>query len=359
MKRGTIIILLTLITAVFITVELASAQPAPIKPVKLKVSSAYPPPEVSMFGEIAKTWGEEVTKRTKGAITFEFYWGGALGAPAEHIELARKGTVQLAQTHEWYTPSRFPIGNFEYVFPFGPTDYVLVAKAVRKIREEFPQFAADETKNNVIMICDPPGGRYDFMSRKPLRTVDDFKGEKVSLIGRYFGQWLPPGAVGVVRPAAERYDMLRSGVVDVDLLPFDLFYAFKIDEVTKYYIRAHLTTACWGPLLMNLDTFKGFPTEVQKIFLETGKEMEMKTATEIIPRWWEKATKAWKARGIIFIDFPDKEREKWAATLSDIPAEWAAEVEGKGYPGFKIVQRWQQITSQMGFKWARKWGVKK
>jgi TRAP-type transport system periplasmic protein len=332
---------------------------AQIKPTKIKVAGVFPPPEVSMMSEIMKTWQDEVTKRSNGAVTFENFWGAALGAPAEHIDLVKKNTVQVAQTHEWYTPGRFPVGNFEYIFPFGPTDYALVAKAMRKIRTEIPQFAADETRENVKMICDAPGGIYDFMSKKPLKSIADFKGEKVSLVGRYFGRWLPPGATAVVRPAGERYDLLRGGVVSTDLLPFDLFYSFKIPEVTKYYINAKLTTACWGPVLMNLETFNSSPPELQKIFTDAGVAVELKVATEIIPRWWKKCETEWKAKGIEFITIPDEEVQKWAATLEDIPAEWAKEVDGKGIEGSKIVSRWQEITSEMGFKWPRKWGVKK
>lgn len=356
------IITVVLVTIFFVVclvgLQCVSAQSA-VKPVKLKVASVFPPPAVSMMSELLQTWEDEVTKQTKGAITFENFWGAALGAPAEHIELVKKGTVQIAQTHEWYTPSRFPIGNFEYIFPFGPTDYTIVAKAMRQIRAEFPEFVADETRENVVMMSNPPGGVYNFMSKKPLKTVDDFKGEKVSLVGRYFGRWMPPGATAVVRPGGERYDLLRGGVVDTDLLPFDLFYSFKINEVTKYYIDANLTVACWGPFLMNLDTFKGFSPEVQKILLEAGKMVELKAAKEIIPKWWNKIEKEWKAKGLGFITISESERQKWASHLEDIPAEFAKEVEAKGYPGYKLVARWQEITGQLGYKWPRQWGAKK
>jgi len=353
MKRGFLIILAISMAVLSAGVDWASGQQPAIKPVKLKAASVFPPPAVSMMSELMKSWQDGVSNRTKGAITFENIWGAALGAPAEHIDLVKKGTVQVAQTHEWYTPGRFPIGNFEYIFPFGPTHYALVAKAMRQIRGEFPQFAADETR------CDPPGGVYNFMSKKPLKTVADFKGEKVSLIGRYFGRWLPPGAAAVVRPGGERYDLLRGGVVDTDLLPFDLFYAFKIQEVTKYYIDANLTVACWGPILMNSDIYRGFPPEVQKILVEVGKEVEEKAAQEVISKWWDRCEKEWKAKGIGFITISEAERQKWASELEDIPSEFAKEVEAKGYPGWKLVARWQEITGQLGYKWPRQWGVKK
>jgi TRAP-type C4-dicarboxylate transport system substrate-binding protein len=303
---------------------------------------------------------EEVTKRTKGAITFESFWGASMGAPAAHIELLQNNVVQVIQTHQWYTPSKMPLGDFEFVFPFGPTDAELVVKAMRQIRSEFPAFAEELAKNNAVLIADTPQGSYNFLSKEPLTTIDGFKGKKVGLIGRYFGRWLPPGATAVVRPAHERYDLLKTGVTTADLNPFDNQIAFKLNEVTNYFIKdLSLTTCLPMPILMNLQTFNGFSKEIQNILLEVGREVEIRTAKEILPRWWDRAMKDWKAGGMEFITFRPGEKEKWVAGLEDIPSEWAADMEKIGLPGFKIVQRWQEITEGMGYKWPRKWGVKR
>ena len=52
--------------------------------------------------------------------------------------------------------------------------------------------------------------------------------------------------------------------------------------------------------------------------------------------------------------------EKWQALTPDLPAVWASETEEKfsGLPCFDIVKRYQEITTQLGYKWARTWGVK-
>lgn len=109
-------------------------------------------------------------------------------------------------------------------------------------------------------------------------------------------------------------------------------------DQTQYYIDANLTVACWGPILMNLETYKGFPPEVQKILLAVGKEVKEKAGQEVIGKWWARCEKEWKAKGIGFITISEGERQKWASHLEDIPAEFAKEVEGKGYPGYKIVK---------------------
>jgi len=83
---------------------------------------------------------------------------------------------------------------------------------MRQIRTEFPEFARDEAKENVIILSTPPGGVYTMLAKKAINTVEGFKGEKVALIGWFFGKWLPPGAQAVVRPGGERQLYLGAGL---------------------------------------------------------------------------------------------------------------------------------------------------
>ena len=65
------------------------------------------------------------------------------------------------------------------------------------------------------------------------------------------------------------------------------------------------------------------------------------------------------AAGLTMIKFPDEDKKKWAALIPDTPAIWAAEAEAAGIPGWEIAKRWQEITTEMGYEWPRKWAVKK
>ena len=111
------------------------------KTYKLRLAAVFPPPTVSLASYATKLWMDEVTKRTGGKVTFQPFWGGALGKPAAHLTLVERGMTDVVLTHRWYTPGKLPLGQFEYVFPFGPVDPVIVTKAKRQIHEEFPQFA--------------------------------------------------------------------------------------------------------------------------------------------------------------------------------------------------------------------------
>jgi len=330
------------------------------KAIKLRLAAVFPPPAQSLGSYGVQLWMDEVTKKTNGTVTFQTFWGGALGKPPEHITLVERGMADLVLTHRWYTPGKLPLGQFEYVFPFGPVDPLVVTKAKRQIYEEFPDFRKNLAKYNALLVMNTSACAYQLLSKKPIKHLKDFKGKKISLIGRYFGRWVDAcGAIPVVAPAADRYTMLQTGVVDVDLLPLDLFASYKIQEQAPILTIVNLLTANWPDLLMNVKSFNKLPKNVQTIFIETGKEIELRMGEREINKWTDKVLKEFKKQNVVKYEFPNPERDKWARMVEDIPAEWAEEVTKQGYPGWEIVERYQELTTQMGYKWPRKWGLKK
>ena len=330
------------------------------KSITLKLAAITPPPGKALASDGVEMWMDKVTKETNGKVKFKAFWGASLTSPKAHMDLVEKGTVDLVLTHRWYSPSKFPLGQFEYVFPFGPTDSAVVSNAKRKIYEEFPAFKETLKKHNAIYICGFATTPYNFLSKTAIVKLDDFKGKKVSLVGRYFGRWVKAGgAIPVVAPMHDRYTMLQTGVVDMDMLPTDVFNTFKIQEVAPFFIEIDALVAIPFDLIMNLKKFDQLSPDIQKILLETGMEVERVMATEMVPGATKKVLAEWKKQGVTLIKFPAQERAKWAQLMPDIPAEWASEVSKLGLPGWEIIQRYQEICEELGYTWPRKWGIKK
>lgn len=335
-----------------------AGSPSGIKPIKLKFHS-YTTPPPSASGMASQYFMDEVTKRSGGAVTWEVYWSGALADTTGQLDLVAKGAVDISKTSLPYFPAKFPIGHFEYAFPFPPDDPVLVTKAKRQIYEEFPAKRAEFDRNGVVMLANTVCAYYELQSKAPINSLADMKGRKVGMVGRYFGKWFEPvGAVPVVKGAPDRYTDLQSGVVDVSLLWLDLAYSLKLHEQAKYLIQLGLGSFLAEDVLFNAEKFKTLAPELQKILLDAGKDSEMWAAEyqknnrdQIIPKM--------KEAGVTVIQFPQADRERWASMVPDIPAEWAAEVAAGGVAGWEIAKRWQEITTSLGYKWPREWAVKK
>lgn len=350
----------TLFAAGILIATLLGPAQAEIKPMQLRVAAVFPPPEVSMASYAIKLWMDEVTKQTDGKVTFRPFWGGALGRPPEHLNLVQSGAVDLALTTALYTPGVFPIHHFEYVLPFGPADALVVTKAKRDVINHFPQFREDLAKANIVPIMNPSGAAYQILSKQPVNSLEDFKGKKISLIGRYFGQWVgAAGSTPVVAPAADRYTMLQTGVVDMDLLPIDLFTAYKVYEQAPNYVEVDALLANYFDLWMNKAKFDALPPELQKILLDAGEKIELQVAQEVVPDWTKRIMSEFEQKGVKFQRLSPEERAKWADMVHDTAADWAKEVEEKGYPGSEIVQMYQDATAKYGYTWPRRWGAAK
>lgn len=327
----------------------------------LRVASAYPPPKTSLASKYLKVWEEMVSERTNGDIKFKNYWGGSLGSAAEHLSLVQNGVVDIAVSYGWYTPSKLPLQDFDYVFPFGPIDPLIVTKACRQIYSEFQDFEKNLNKYNTTRVFQSPGTPFVFLSKEPLKSLEDFKGLKCAVIGRYFGQWIKEtGATPVTAPASERYTMLQTDVVDVSFNPIDLAYAFKDAEQAPYCLDPHLLVTNWISCWINLDTLNKLPGEYKEIILNTGKELEIKGGKRISPEWTKKVMSEWQeSEEFVYNELSKEDMEIWANNCDDIPAQWAKEVSKKGYPGWEIINRYQEITAELGHEWIREWGKKK
>ena len=109
---------------------------------------------------------------------------------------------------------------------------------------------------------------------------------------------------------------------------------------------------------MNLDTWNELPADIQKIMLDTGEEVSIEHTT-ILKVGRQDTFNQMEDLGVTFYTLSDADRTEWASQMPDVPAEWAEEVTAKGYPGWEILQRYQELATQGGHKWVREWGVKK
>jgi TRAP-type C4-dicarboxylate transport system substrate-binding protein len=323
----------------------------------LKFASAYNPPGTDMAGDAAKFWMDTVTKNSGGQIQFTTYFGGALGTGAAHWDLLQNGVIDAGLLAEAHIPAKLPMSEIEYCFPFGPSDPKIVLEAKKQFLAKFPQPAADEAKLNAIRLAIIPHDGYSFFGKLHVKTLDDLKGKKVAAVGRFFPRWVVGNlATAVSATQFERYEMLRTGIIDLDWLPESIQYIVKLHEQAKYSTHVGATApAPWG-VHMNLNLYNSLPDAVKKIMLDAGEATGKAEVEQIIPAWQAKQKEAWDKAGVEYYTMPDTEIVKWLALAPDIPSEWAKEMTSKGYPGFEMVKFWQETTAKLGWKWAREWG---
>jgi TRAP-type C4-dicarboxylate transport system substrate-binding protein len=359
MKKGLLFLVPTMVVfAVLVLCPMSAlAQPASSgTAINLKIASARPNTDVQL--KSIEWWASEVEKRTNGAITFSFFWSGSLIKATEELEAVRNGLAQLSPVTIGEYPSKLPLANLFAAFPFGP-DQPITVKIVDQLYNEFPALRKEIEQYNQKILYFLPTPSYDIGSLVPLRTVDDFKGKKVIVIGKNMSSWISAiGGAAVAVPAPERYMALKTGVAHGEVFPTTSIYDFRHGEVVKYITEVGMGAPITWYFAINRDVWNKLSPDTQRIMEATATE-----AVQVLlgnsSRAKDNSKTALKAAGVTFYAMSAAEKQKWANMMPDLPAQWANEAKAQGYPGWEVLNRFISLSKAAGHTFPREWGQQK
>jgi TRAP-type C4-dicarboxylate transport system substrate-binding protein len=302
----------------------------PSKPLVLRYADISGEREVAMA---MVYWAEEMEKRTNGRVKVEFYWGGALGRGPEQLDGIKSRVFDLAIVQPAFAPGKTPLlGVFSVP---GAIDHRAFAHVIPDTME-LPELKAELDEWNAMFLMGAPVPTQELYSNVEIRTIDDFKGKKIRVLG-YVGMVLEEvGAVAVSMPPGDIYMGLEKGTIDANAwattgeLP-----AWGFHEVIDYFITTE-ALGCVGFLhVMNKDAWNELSPEEQKIALEIAAEVPSKYGA-----WDQKGIEETMnilhEAGVTFIELSDADKE----TLRNIGVSkadvWADDMEAKGLPGKKV-----------------------
>src|SRR5262249_18775720 len=102
-----------------------------------------------------------------------------------------------------------------------------------------------------------------FLSREPIRTLDDFKGRKLIATNAIAAKIVAAlGATPISFRPDEAYTAIQRGTTDGVLMPFTGMETFKVHEVTRHHIDAALGSDP-GMLFMNRQRYESLPPKAK------------------------------------------------------------------------------------------------
>jgi TRAP-type C4-dicarboxylate transport system substrate-binding protein len=303
-------------------------------------------------------WAGEVTKRSNGRIKFEFFHGGSLAKPGEEQEACRKGVVQMVSSSATWYPS-MPLWEMNGALPFQPSDTLLAIKTKWQLYQEFPELRKEIEGKNMRLMFIAAYGSFQIISRKPLKSLDDFKGLKIAILGQQQPKWFKDtGATTIFLPGPARYEALEKGVIDASLLDPVGSFSFRHFELCKNVLLCDLGQYCSLFMAMNQDTWNKLLPEDQKMIDDLNKETMFE--------WFPKRVKSDNAKtfaisekdfGVTFRQMSDDERTKWANSLPNLAQSWID--EAKDASDREVRKRmWLrdlEITRSGGYQWPMDW----
>ena len=164
-----------------------------------------------------------------------------------------------------------------------------------------------------------------FYSKKPIRSMEDFKGLKMRLLGSVGEVATKLGASVMYLPSTEIYLALERGVIDATRYAcLSAGYDLGLHEVTEYLVYPGLSPTDVTDFLANIEKWNSLPDDLKAILEEAmlawkisfGRYLsleDLKLEKELVDKGTLKV-----------VTIPQEELVKWNKVAYELGKEWAA-----------------------------------
>ena len=298
-------------------IALLAAAPAVAEPVQLKY--AYPtPPNNALFAAM-QAWTEDVNKASEGTIEIKIYAAGVLSDIANMYDRITGGVADLGFAVFGPVSSVFPKTNVG-TLPFEARNHREDAIAMWRLYEK-GVISSEFAKFHPLAFIVFPG--LVIHSKKPIHTLEDMKGLKVSVEGRVLSTMMPRlGAAPISLTPAELYQSLQRGLVDAVPQGWPSVPTFHLDEVTNFHLEAPIGFNT-GYVAMNNDSYaKLSPAGKAAIDKLSGMPYveRLIAADDTMQAIGRDATQKMPGQTIAQLD--PKEEARWKEAVAPVTEEW-------------------------------------
>lgn len=332
---------LTLLGASVASIALLQAPAAATETIKITAIDGYSPKSM-WVREFINFYIPEIDKRLAKTgnykIDWNQAWGGQIVKPKGVMGGMQKGLGDIGVVTTVFHADKVPLQMIAYATPFVTTDPVLVSRTVDGLAGEFPEYKAAFAKFNQVYLTNLAVlDTYQIFSKTPIRTLSDFKGQKVGSAGLNL-RWLEGfGAAGVGGSLVTYYNKLKTGVLDSIMLWPESVVGRKMYEVAPYMLKADLGTVNSKAITVNTKTWDGLPDEVRTAISDAAIAYREHTTAKALDLAAGSYAKYKEMGGEIYV-MPAAERVKWANTMPNVAKDWAASLEAKGLPGNAVLK---------------------
>jgi TRAP-type C4-dicarboxylate transport system substrate-binding protein len=212
-------------------------------------------------------WQAEITKRTGGAVKFDYIPGASLTAAKDVYDGVVTGISDLGFSCVAYTPGVFPITEL-LDMPIGyPEGYVATMVA----NDFYKEFQPAEFNNVHVLAFYGTGPQCILTTKKSVRTLADAQGLvlRSTGVGAKIASLL--GAEGYAAAQNEAYELMSKGVIGGSIAPREVLKGWKQAEVVKYVTECFdigsITTMY---LVMSKDKWDALPADIQQVFTDVS-----------------------------------------------------------------------------------------
>ncbi len=217
-----------------------------------------------------------VLKRTEGQVDIQLtsYPELAIAGP-DTLRLIADGTLGLGEIYGGYVSGELPIAEVFYfwgLYPSHEAEY----RAQEDIIPAVDGFVSRGAGGGTVITHNWYAGNDQYLfSKKPLRTLSDFKGVKVRSHGTTLSDWINGmGGDAQFVAFAEVYTALERGILDAGASGATAGHGLRWYEVAKYLVGPFRSFPA-DFIVFNKGAWEKFPADIQQILIEEGAKQEL------------------------------------------------------------------------------------
>lgn len=221
----------------------------------MRISHQVPP--AHHMSKMLEGFAADVKARTKGEVEVQLYGSEQLAKAGENFPSVAKGAFEAAMSVNFQWGKTIPEMS-ALTIPYLFTDLERIKKFPASEARKF--LDAELAKRGVTSVAWLYITRQSIFTsgKKPLVTLDDFKGVKIRGLNPLTDKALSAiGAATSAMPGSEVYQALQSGVLDAGLTDVSAAYSRKYYEIQKFgtvapyfsvYFHMYANPAWWNGL---------------------------------------------------------------------------------------------------------------
>lgn len=293
------------------------------------------PPQATIPSKVLAPWAEKVKAESGGRIEVELYPAMQLGGkPADLVDQARDGVVDVIWTVIGYTPGRFPKTE-AFELPFIMTNAEKTSVAFyeyyeKNLKDEFADY-------HVLAVHTHGPGLLHTIPSKQIKSVEDMAGMKLRGTSKVVNAMLEAmGASPVGMPVTAVPESISKSVIEGTVVPWEVTPSIKIAELapnhTEFAGDRGLYTATFL-FAMNKDTYEALPDDLKKV-IDNNSGIELaRTFGKAMDAGDARGRKIAEEAGNTIIKLDEAETEKWKQLAQGVTNAWIEEMNGKGLDG--------------------------
>ena len=259
------------------------------KPVSMSVAEAkvyewklqHDAPRGDILTELCTYFAKDVEKRSNGRLKIKVFADPEIVPGYELLQAVMAGTLEMANTSGLWQAGQVPLSAVEfglpmmYSFPELKGDFMKEAKAVREffftsgmadmLRKQYSKFGVYWLDMHMY------GPSANFF-KKPIRSVDDFKGLKVFTTPQ-FGPFIEKLGASYTEPAGgDLYTNLKLGTLDVGEWDINGIPVMKYHEVAPYVSIGFSNDQFVGHWEVNMKAWNSLPDDLKQVLKDATKD---------------------------------------------------------------------------------------